>query len=207
MIRPPGLDGVAYSEKTDGDIGGDMTARTAVAGSLGISSDWAYVNQVHGSEVARVSASGVAGDADALWTTEEGLPLAIFTADCLGVVLHARGAVGVAHAGWRGAAAGVVTRLRGDMTASGHGPGWAAVGPGIGPCCFEVGSEVAAEFQGHVHQTTWGTTSVDLPAAVAGQLQGLEIWRSESCTLHEDRWLSHRENATPQRMATVGWLP
>ena len=132
--------------------------------------------------------------------------MAILTADCHGVVLQADDAVGVAHAGWRGAAAGVVERLRVEMTRGGHTPERAAIGPGIGPCCFEVGAEVSERFPDHGAETDWGAVSVDLGAVIVQQLEGLEIWNGEECTLHEGRWFSHRRDATPQRMAAVGWL-
>lgn len=206
MIRPPGWDGVAFSEKSDGDIGSDGESRLAAARQLVIRPDWAEVSQVHGNTVTRVDQPGAAGEADALWTSEPGLPLAVFTADCFGVVLVSEGAVGVAHAGWRGAAAGVIERLSSVMATAGHPPSGAAVGPGIGPCCFEVGPEVAQEFDGHLAVTTWGTLSVDLPGVVAGQLGGLETWVSGGCTRHEKTWFSHRENGTPKRMAAIGWL-
>lgn len=206
MIRPPGWDGVAFSEKSDGDVRGDAAARTSVAAALEIPTDWAEATQVHGNSVTRVNGPGPSGEADALWTTAADLPLAIFTADCFGVVLASSQAVGVAHVGWRGASSGVVARLVDEMSAAGHAPRRAAVGPGIGPCCFEVGPEVAKRFENHVTTTTWGTPSVDLSEVVASQLDGLETWISDGCTLHEDGWFSHREDGTPKRMATIGWL-
>lgn len=206
MIRPPGR-GVAFSDRSQGDLRADSAARADFSRGLGISEDWAVVRQVHGNDVRRVWAPGDAGDADAMWTTKTDLPLAIFTADCYGVVLEAPDAVGVAHAGWRGAASGVVDRLRTEMTRAGHSPKTASVGPGIGPCCFEVGPEVAEKFDSrHVAETTWGTTSIDLPLVVAAQLDGLEPWFSDACTFHEERWLSHRVDATTERMAAIGWL-
>lgn len=207
MIRPPGWDGVAFSGASDGDVRGDHRARDRLTSELEIPRDWAVVRQVHGADVTRVSRPGDAGEADALWTTEPRLPMAIFTADCFGVVLFAPRAVGVAHAGWRGTRSGVVARLREEMAGGGHDPDRAAVGPGIGPCCFEVGPGVAEEFPGRVGDTTWGTPSVDLPGAIADQLVGLEVWASDACTRHDDGWFSHRADGTTQRLATIGWLP
>ncbi len=208
MIRPPGWNGVAFTERSEGDVRSDGPARDAVSESLGISPAWAVARQVHGSEVERVSSPGDAGEMDALWTTETRLPLAVFTADCLGVVLLSPHAVGVAHAGWRGAAARVVEDLRRAMTDAGHAPERAAIGPGIGPCCFEVGAEVAEQFEDrHLRLTTWSTPSIDLGSVVSCQLHGLETWASEACTLHEDGWFSHREDATTKRMAAIGWVP
>lgn len=207
MIRPPGPAGVAFSEGGDGDARLDPATRSVISAGLGISEEWATVTQVHGAVSVEVGSAGPAGEADALWTTRRRLPLAVFTADCFGVVLSADGAVGVAHAGWRGVDAGVVARLRAEMAAAGHQPSRAAVGPGIGPCCFEVGPEVAERFPGGQGHTTWGTTSVDLAAALAPQLQGVEVWSSGACTRHEEGWFSHRRDGTTRRLASIGWLP
>lgn len=208
MIQPPGWDGVAFSEGPDGDLRNDQDARRVAAGALELSPDWAEVRQVHRGDVVEASSPGDAGEADALWTREPGLPLAIFTADCFGVVLSAPEAVGVAHVGWRSARVGLVARLRQEMTAKGHEPRRAAIGPGIGPCCFEVGPEVSGEFPRRVvASTTWGTTSVDLPAVIGAQLTGLDTWTLGACTRHEPGWFSHRADGTKQRLATIGWLP
>jgi YfiH family protein len=186
---------------------GERSARVELARRLGIPDEWASVRQVHGSQARRVHQAGDAGEADALWTSRSGLPLAIYTADCLGVVLVADGAVGVAHAGWRGGASGVVAHLIDEMTEAGYPPQRAAVGPGIGPCCFEVGPEVASLFPDYVASTTWETPSVDLAGAVGRQLSGLDVWHAGGCTRHEDGWFSHRADGTTARMATIGWLP
>ena len=207
MIRPPGVDGVAFTEAGDGDQRMDPRSQAVVSAALGVPDEWASVRQVHGNLVHRVSRPGEAGEGDALWSTVSDLPLAVFTADCFGVVLHAPHAVGVAHAGWRGSRAGLLTKLRDEMAASGHAPTRAAVGPGIGACCFEVGDEVAIEFDGFTTSTTWGTTSVDLPSFIASELSHLEVWNADACTLHRPGWFSHRRDQTQARMASIGWLP
>jgi copper oxidase (laccase) domain-containing protein len=141
-----------------------------------------------------------------MWTDQPGIPLAVFTADCFGVVLIAPGAVGVAHTGWRGAAAGVVPALAGEMREHGYQPGLAAIGPGIGPCCFEVGPDVASRFPLDVAQTTWGSTSVDLVGAIRRELEDMEVWLSGACTMHQSGLFSHRENRTLLRHATITWV-
>lgn len=206
MISPPGWSGVAFSERSDGDLRHDPSARSAVARVVGIDEDWAEVTQVHGDTVIEATGPGVGGEADALWTRQRGLPLAVFTADCFGVVLVADGAVGVAHTGWRGMVAGVAGKLRAEMDGAGYAPFRSAVGPGIGPCCFEVGSEVAELFAAHA-TTTWGTDSVDLRAQVSRQLAGLEMWTANECTFHDPGWFSHRFDGTMKRLATIGWVP
>jgi YfiH family protein len=210
-FREPGFGqpgfGAVFSEAADGDLRHDHSARVRLAAALGISPEWATVTQVHGTAVVRADGPGNHGPADALHTTVRGLPLAVFTADCAGVVLVGEGAVGVAHAGWRGAAAGVVAGLASAMRTGGHAVTRAAIGPAIGPCCYEVGEEVAGHFVGACSTTTWDTTSVDLAEAVRHQLPGVEVWSAGHCTRHEAGWYSHRRDRTAARMATVVWLP
>jgi purine-nucleoside/S-methyl-5'-thioadenosine phosphorylase / adenosine deaminase len=206
MIVPSGTIGVAFTDTEDGDMRGDLAARGRIANRLGVQPDWATVSQSHGADVIEVDEPGEQGPADGMWTMRSGLPLAVFTADCLGVVLRSDDAVGVAHAGWRGADAGVLPRLREAMVAAGHVPRKAWIGPAIGKCCFEVGRDVAELFPDHLGSTSWGTTSVDLRGVARGQLEGLKVWSTDACTMHEDRYLSHRRDRSPARMATLSWL-
>lgn len=205
MIRPPGRDGVAFSDAADGDMRRAL-ARARVAAVLEIDPGWGVVRQVHGSEVVSVDRPGDAGEADAVWTAVAGVPISVLTADCLGVVLGAEDAVGVAHCGWRGVVAGVVGRLREAMSTAGHEPVHASIGPGIGSCCYEVGPEVAERFGPHVATTTWGALSVDLVAALRAQLAGLEVWSADECTRHGDGWFSHRRDGDSRRLGAIGWL-
>lgn len=207
MIVPPGVAGVAYSQAAEGDMRSDHAARDRFSSAVGLPAEWAMVRQVHGANVVRADGPGDLGDADALWTTAGWLPLAVFTADCFAVVLRAPGAVGVAHAGWRGVREGVVTSLRDEMAAAGHLPDLAVLGPGIGPCCFEVGPEVARLFPDHVVATTEGSTSVDLARVIVDQLTGTRTMAVGDCTRHDDRYFSHRRERTGFRMAGLGWIP
>lgn len=197
--------GRAFTGPDHGDMRGDGSARHAVAERLGISPDWATLTQVHGGRALQVEGPGPAGEADGMVTTRPGLPLAVFTADCLGVVLAGPGGVGVAHAGWRGLAAGVLQATIDLMDRVDAPPRTAAIGPAIGPCCFEVGEEVAELFPDHVATTTWGTTSVDLAGAAAGILDGLEVTLDPLCTACGGGF-SHRATGTPSRQAALGWL-
>ncbi len=102
--------------------------------------------QQHTTTVNRARA-GVTGEVgDALWTDEPGLPLLALGADCVPIAIvttRGRPALAVVHAGWRGLAEGVVEAAVSALTA----PHTAAmIGPAIGPCCYEVGPEVAARF-------------------------------------------------------------
>ena len=95
--------------------------------------------------------AGCIGEGDALITAQPGLLLTIRTADCIPVLIAdpVRRAVAAIHAGWRGTAAGIAGKTVKRMTLSfSSDPAdlIAAIGPGIGVCCFEVGPEVAARF-------------------------------------------------------------
>ncbi len=193
----------AFSEAADGDLRDDRGARRRLGASLGISGDWAEVSQVHGADVVEVSAPGAHGPADGLFTTAVDLPLAVFTADCAGVVIEADDAVGIAHAGWRGTAGGVVASLRRRFDEGGHVVRRAVIGPHIRACCFEVGAEVAERFPGHRTTTTWGTTSVDLAGALREQLDGIDVVDFGACTHHEDGWFSHRRDGDPRRLVAL----
>ncbi len=107
----------------------------------------AWMQQMHGCRVVR-SDPELRPEADAQWTTEIGQPIAVLTADCLPVVLvsHDASCVGVAHAGWRGLAGGVLENLIADMPAVPSAlTAW--LGPAIGPEVYEVGPEVYVAFK------------------------------------------------------------
>jgi polyphenol oxidase len=205
MITP--APGVAFTLADDGDVRSDGHARRRVAVDLGIGEEWATVHQVHGNDVVRVGQPGSAAEADAMVSDVPGLPLAVFTADCLGVVITAERGVGVAHAGWRGMAAGVLARTVDVMRDTGMTPLAAYVGPHIGPCCFEVGPEVAERFPGSRSHTSRQTVSVDLLDAARRQLGPLPLWDAGSCSVHDAGHHSHRDSGTPARMAAIGWAP
>lgn len=207
MIRPRGFHGTAFGAAPDGDGRRSAASRAAISHALGIPTRWAYVRQVHGPVVVRVEKPGLQGEADAMVTNAPMLPMAVAVADCVPVVLEGDGAAGIAHAGWRGAAAGVVAAVIREMEELGSPAQRAAIGPGIGPCCFEVGPEVAARFDGFVRSTTWGTPSVDLVAALRAQLGGITVWVSPECTYCGEGYHSFRRDRTKQRQVAVAWVP
>ena len=104
-----------------------------------------YGRQVHGAAVRRAGGAGEPGDG--LWTDTPGQPLLVFTADCLPVaIVRSNGgpaAAAALHVGWRGLLAGIVANA---VAALDGGTLAAAIGPGIGPCCYQVGDEVAGPF-------------------------------------------------------------
>ena len=94
---------------------------------------------------------GLCGEADALVTNRPGLALAVRTADCYPILLadSRNRAVAAVHAGWRGTSTHILHRALEKMNAEfGTSPAdvHAAIGPGIGVCCYEVGEEVAHRF-------------------------------------------------------------
>lgn len=132
--------------------GGSPFTAAAVAAATAARIDLtraAWARQVHGADVARVAEAGFAGRADALVTTTPGVALAIFTADCLPLLLHDAhaGVLAAAHAGWRGTVRGVTQAAVAAACAAGaRGERMrVAIGPSIGPCCYEVDGPVVAE--------------------------------------------------------------
>jgi YfiH family protein len=107
------------------------------------------LKQVHGATVVDTPFEGTP-EADASVATRPGLLLGIETADCLPILLvdPGRRAAAAAHAGWRGTAAGVARSAVRALVGRGSTPAdlLAAVGPGIGPCCYEVGEELKTAF-------------------------------------------------------------
>src|SRR5205814_490044 len=123
----------------------------------------AYARQVHGADVAHaLTRGGVAGAVDVLSTTARGMPLAIFSADCLAVTLWdaEAGALALAHVGWRGTAKGAAKAAVRAATGLGARPARlrAAIAPSIGPCCYVVGEPVIGDFTqafGHARWERW----------------------------------------------------
>ncbi|HEV7516636.1 MAG TPA: polyphenol oxidase family protein [Thermoanaerobaculia bacterium] len=106
----------------------------------------AWAKQIHSATVLPAAIPGESGEGDALTTGQPGLALAVVTADCVPVLLAGPPGdkrIAAVHAGWRGIAAGVIPAT---LAALGNPMGWTAwIGPAIGPCCYEVGEDVAAQ--------------------------------------------------------------
>jgi polyphenol oxidase len=101
----------------------------------------AWAKQIH-SALALPARPGICGEGDALYTEETGLALSVVTADCVPVLIAGPEGIAAVHAGWRGIASGVIPdtleKMKGDRKES---TAW--IGPAIGPCCYEVGEDVA----------------------------------------------------------------
>lgn len=137
--------------------------------------------------------TGVLGEGDALLENTPGSAVAVKTADCIPILLVDRGhrAVAAVHAGWRGTAAEIVRhaveQMRREFDSAPAGL-HAAIGPGIGPCCYEVGPDVAAHFPQSVGTGRDGRARVDLAAANRQQLldsglDGARIYTAGLCTM------------------------
>jgi hypothetical protein len=132
---------------------------------------------VHSNHALAVHGPGEAGEGDALVTRSTDLALAVFTADCLPILLAARGEVAAVHAGWRGLASGViaaaVAQIDEEVAAA-----W--IGPAIGRCCYEVGADVAAAVADASAPDVVGTGAgkrphLDLVAAARHQLRSAGV--------------------------------
>ncbi len=202
-----------------GDDPARVTAnRAGVAASAGIAGDRVvWMHQVHGTVVRRVDgATDHPVGADGIVTAAKGLALAVLVADCVPVLLAdpVTGVIGAAHAGRRGAAAGIGVRVVHEMTALGAGVGSIEVllGPAICGPCYEVPAglqaEVEAELPGSASTTLAATPALDLRAGLARQFRGLGV-RSVTvdprCTRTDPDLFSHRAGTPTGRFAGLIW--
>jgi YfiH family protein len=175
----------------------------------------AIARQVHGAELLQHAGAqqpspfSVPGspipEADGHFTTQAGLAPLVFVADCLPVVMAGPRGVAVLHCGWRGLAAGIIGRGAEAVAATD-----AAIGPGIGACCYEVGEEVLAEFAPLGEGIAEGRM-LDLPEVARRLLADAGVGRVQSaglCTCCEERlFFSHRRDAgRTGRQAGLAWI-
>jgi purine-nucleoside/S-methyl-5'-thioadenosine phosphorylase / adenosine deaminase len=154
--------------------------------------------QTHSATVRRAAAGDRGNHADGLWTDEPALPVMALTADCLPIALARTNgeapAVAVLHAGWRGLLAGVVGA---GVEALGGAPA-AAIGPGIGPCCYEVGDEVAQPFAARFGADVLRGRRLDLWTAAERSLRDAGVTRIERVDLcsacNPELFFSHRRD-------------
>ena len=180
--------------------------RARWADALGFEQPIVSLYQVHGKDVHAVDARpSETLYGDGVVSASYGLPISVFTADCTPVLLHdpVSGAVGAVHAGWRGTVARVVqvaVETMGRRYGAEPARIRAAIGPAIGPCCFEVGHEVV-EAAGEAGWSGWEGAVVpkeprphfDLFAANESQLieAGLapeHVFNSRLCTSCRSDW-------------------
>jgi len=242
LVRPPvdGPCAAAFTTRTGGVSRGPYAAlnlagtvddaptdvranRELVCVRLGIDAARVQVGcQVHGTSVRRVAASGHVGafldpthrwpDGDGLISDQSGVAVGIFGADCLPVLLwhRDRPAVAAVHAGWRGLVDGILEHAV-DALGGGARLG-AAVGAGIGPCCYPVSAEVRDRFVARFGHSVVQGDAVDLAAAAQAALTARAVpasavWVLDSCTSCEaQRWFSFRRDGAPTgRQAGLIW--
>ena len=179
----------------------------------------AWLRQVHGAGVVDASAVVDEPEADASWTARPGVVCAVMVADCMPVLLcdQGGGAVGAAHAGWRGLSSGVIeATVRAMGTPPERLSAW--LGPAIGPRNFEVGEDVLAAFVAHDARAASafspypgrpGKWLCDLYALARQRLDALGVTAIAGggfCTVEESRWFSHRrDRGRSGRMAAFIW--
>jgi YfiH family protein len=201
VSRPP------YDTLNLGILTGDqrdavVENRRRVAARIGVAADRVAMGwQVHGAALrewdAPVESRFADPDADLAkvdghLTTVRDVALLVLVADCLPVALSDGTRVAMLHCGWRGLAAGIVERAAERFDS----PPAAAIGPGIGRCCYEVGDEVLAAFAG-IRDAADGRM-LDLRAVARARLRAAGIDRIEEVDLctscHPDTFFSHRRD-------------
>jgi YfiH family protein len=208
------------------DDGGDRLADPAQRGRVlrAVGFDPARVveiAQVHGAAVveARAADAGVKlGPADAVFTAEPGVLLSVRVADCLPLLLAdplAR-VVAAVHAGWRGLSAGVIQAAIDALERHGGSAGRVvcAIGPSIGPCCYEVDEPVRRALRACDEAFSVGRPGrwmLDLRAAAVGQLRGAGVSSERvavcyACTACHPRWFFsyRRDHRTGRMEALIG---
>ena len=215
------------------DLGTASPSADDMAGAIGenrrrvralLPSDPVWLAQVHGRDVVVVTGDDVAAlresppEADAAVTRTPQIVLGVRTADCLPVLLAARdgSVLAVAHAGWRGLAAGVLEAAVAAMGVPARDVAcW--IGPAIGPAAFEVGADVHATYcaadadaSAHFVAMREGKWLADLPALARRRLAAAGVTEVDvdgSCT-HGDaeRFFSWRRDRSSGRMALLAWL-
>ena len=182
------------------------------------SPDWApraqtvTVKQVHSDRVLIAEvAAGCLGEGDAIVTSQPNATLAVRTADCIPLLIadERQRVVAAVHAGWKGTAARIAARAIAALAERfGSRPEelLVAIGPGIGVCCYEVGQDVAAQFEGPERN---GGLRVDLDEAnfrqaVASGVPASRVSRIRICThCKEAEFHSWRRDRTEERMISA----
>lgn len=188
--------------------------RAALVAQLGM--PLSYIRQVHGIDVRHVDAPLQPGPgiavADGQATAQRGFALMVMVADCLPIALAGEGAVAMLHAGWRGLAGGIISEgVRAVRELGARGPLAAAIGPGAGPCCYEVGEEVHEVFAGFGPEVRHGG-NLDLGRIARRQLEQAKVDIVHDiglCTMCSDPSLlfSHRrDRGLTGRQAGLAWL-
>ena len=185
--------------------------RRRLFASVGVETERLALNrQVHSGAVNRAEAGERTRKGDGLWTDEPGVPMLAFSADCLPIALaRVNGKPGLAllHAGRLGLLDGIVQA----GVAALRGPLAAIVGPGIGPCCYEVGEDILAAYRARFGPDVLQGRNLDLWTAAERVLRetGVDaVERLDVCTAcNPDRFFSHRRDGQlTGRQGVIGYL-
>jgi purine-nucleoside/S-methyl-5'-thioadenosine phosphorylase / adenosine deaminase len=185
--------------------------RRRLCASVGVEPERLALNrQVHGATVNRAERGERTKDGDGIWTNEPGVPMLAFSADCLPIaVARVNGSPGLAllHAGRIGLLDGIV---QAGVAALGGRPA-AIVGPGIGPCCYEVGEDILAAYRARFGPDVVRGRNLDLWTAAERVLReaGVDaVERLDVCTAcNADRFFSHRrDGAITGRQGVIGFV-
>ena len=225
-VSKPPFDSLNLGIFSDDEPGAVAENRRRLATALGCPPDRvAIAHQVHGAELirhsvppsprcsfapyeGRVEQGGLGDselpDADGHIIGGSGAAALVFVADCVPVALAGPAGIAMLHCGWRGLAAGIIAR-----GAEAIGATDAAVGPSIGPCCYEVGAEVLAAF-GRLGEGVAVASMLDLPEVTRRLLAEAGVGRVEVsglCTSCEsDLFFSHRrDRGRTGRQAGLLW--
>jgi len=180
--------------------------RLRLATALGLSPEQiAFALQVHGTRLIHHPCDGPVPEADGHVVTEPGRAPMVLAADCLPVALRGPGGLALVHAGWRGLGGGIV-----EVAAEAVEATSAAIGPGIGPCCYQVGGEVLGAFADLGEGVAKGRM-LNLPEVARRRLAEAGVERVESaglCTSCErELFFSHRrDRGRTGRQAAIAWL-
>jgi YfiH family protein len=198
VSRPP-FDTLNLGRLTEDDPDHVTENRRRLCAEVGTEPDLlSFGKQVHGAVVRRAAGSGEPGDG--LWTDTPGEPLLVFTADCLPVAIARTNgrapAVAALHVGWRGVLAGFVDAAVSSLAG---GSLVAVVGPGIGPCCYEVGNEVLEPFRERFGAGVLRGDRLDLWTSAERALTDAgvaDVHRTDLCTAcNAELFFSHRRDA------------
>lgn len=208
--RTGGVSGGAYESLNLGALTEDEPEnvtenRRRACASVGADPETATMAwQHHGAEVTRAEPRGIVTPGtmfercDGLWSEEPRQAMMLLTADCLPVAIvrenGAKPALAILHVGWRGLLAGIVDA---GARALGDGKLAAAIGPGIGPCCYEVGEQVAEPFR-VAYDDVVRDRRLDLWSAAEQALREAgcqDVERADLCTYcHPELFFSHRRD-------------
>ena len=209
---------VLFTTKDHGDLSTDQDPQVLASRQRSIVDEkWAYLTQVHGTEVVHVESPGECQgrSGDAILTNNSGVPISIQVADCAPVALVSPlGSLNLVHAGWKGLTLGIIDRAVALMEGLGKEPTVAVIGPCIHPTVYQFGENemkgICNVFGDSVRsQTREGYLALNLPKAVEISLtqNGItEIVRIDECTSNPDKFWSYRLRKDRKRQAMVGWI-